>query len=463
MITPLITAPYTARVLGADGIGRYSYMESIASYFVLAASLGIATHGQREISYVSDSLEKRSEVFWNIKLLQCTTSLAALLGYIIYALQTGNPNTLLFALNIVNVLFDITWFFYGVEEFGKVVFRNIVLQFIGIIYLFLFVKDRGDLSAYIFGRTAFAVLGSISLWGYLPKYLCKIKLKQLRPWKDFKVVIVLFIPCIATQIYTVLDKTMLGIITGDAFENGYYEQAMKITKMLVAITTSLGTVLFPRVGNYYATGEKEKIYNLIYKGYHFIWFIGCPIVFGVNAVADLFVPFFYGAGYDKVAVLMQVLSLLVIVIGLSNVTGIQYMLPTRQEKQYNISVIVGAAVNFCLNMFMIPAYGSLGASISSVAAEVSVTLAMLVFVRKKIDISQIVKTGYKNIIASAVMFLVLQFVKTQLTFSNIINMIILIVLGAGIYLLGMCLLRDEMVYYCLDFVKSKVHRKNNNN
>lgn len=69
LITPIITAPYLSRVLGADGVGTYSYIDSICSYFVLFATLGLTTFGQREISYVQDDRKKDQLFFGKLILL----------------------------------------------------------------------------------------------------------------------------------------------------------------------------------------------------------------------------------------------------------------------------------------------------------------------------------------------------------------------------------------------------------
>ena len=141
LITPLITTPYVSRVLGVRGIGTVSYTESIATYFVLAATMGITTYGQREISYVQDSIEKRSTVFWNTKVLQFVTSFLAFIVYVVFAfIRKDSLIYLIFSLNIVAVFFDVTWFFQGMEEFGKIVFRNIVFKILNIVYIFAFIK-----------------------------------------------------------------------------------------------------------------------------------------------------------------------------------------------------------------------------------------------------------------------------------------------------------------------------------
>lgn len=251
LVVPMVAAPYLSRVLGPDGTGTASYVESIVAYFVLFATMGITTYGQREISYVQDDAGKRSAVFWNTKILEFISSTVAILLYVIFALlQKENSGLyLLLSLNLAAVFLNVTWFFQGMEEFGKTVTRNAIVKVLQLVYIFLSVRTKDDLPLYVLGLGLFTALGNLSLWAYLPKYISRVPRRELRPFKDIKVVWSLFVPTIAIQIYTVLDKTMIGVITGSSFENGYYEQAIKISKMLLAVVTALGTVMVPRIGS----------------------------------------------------------------------------------------------------------------------------------------------------------------------------------------------------------------------
>lgn len=174
-----------------------------------------------------------------------------------------------------------------------------------------------------------------------------------------KVVWSLFIPAIAIQVYTVLDKTMIGFIADSAFENRYYEQAIKISKMLLSLVTALGAVMAPRIGYLFENGSKKEIQMYMYRGYRFVWFMGIPMCFGIILIAGNFVPWFFGSGYDKVVPLLQILSLLIPVIGISNVTGAQYLIPTKKQRIFTFSVVAGAVINFCLNMVLIYLFQSL--------------------------------------------------------------------------------------------------------
>ena len=461
ILTPLITAPYLSRVLQPDGIGRASFAESIVSYFSLVAVMGINSYGQREISYVQNDIAKRSEVFWNTKLLSFCTSGITIVAYLIFALFQKNNSAiyLILSLNLVSVFFDITWFFQGMEEFAKTVTRNVIVKIMQICYIFLFVKDKTDLPLYVLSLGLFTMLGNLSLWSYLPKYVTKVKLSVLKPFKDFKVVLSLFIPSVAIQIYTVLDKTMIGVITGSAAENGYYEQAMKISKMLLAIITALGIVMVPRIGYLFQNDKKDEIQSYMYRGCRFVWFLGIPICLGIIMTAGNFVPWFFGAGYEKVVPLLQILSLLILIIGFSNVVGVQYLIPTKRQNKFTTSVMLGAVVNFCMNTVMIYFFKSIGAAIASVAAETVVTMSMIFFVKKELSARQMLNEGRNSFLAGAVMALVL-LPLSRLFSPSVVHTLVMVSVGATVYFAVLILERDEFfisnVLKLINLVKGKI-------
>ena len=457
LITPLITAPYLSRVLQPDGVGRVSFVESIVSYFSLVAVMGISTYGQREISYVQDDVNKRSEVFWNTKVLGFCISGITILVYIVFALfqKDNSAIYLILTLNLVANFFDITWFFQGMEDFAKTVTRNAVFKIINIIYIFTFVKSKEDILLYVLGIGLFAALGNLSLWAYLPKYVKKVSLSVLRPFKDFKVVWSLFIPTVAIQIYTVLDKTMIGLITDSSYENGYYEQALKISKMLLALITALGTVMVPRIGYLFENGSKEDIQRYMYRGYRFVWFLGIPLCFGIIMSASNFVPWFLGAGYDKVIPLLQILSLLIIAIGINMVTGNQYLIPTKKQKIYTVTVLIGAFVNFSLNIVLIYYYKSIGAAVASVIAESVIAIIQLIIVRKELSPIQVLKEGIHYFIAGVVMVLALIPITKHLMPSKL-NSIIIAASGALIYFTVLLIGKDEFLISNIKIILDKL-------
>lgn len=443
IITPLITTPYVSRVLGADGIGTYSYTESVASYFVIFATMGITTFGQREVSYYQDDRYKRSNSFWNTKILSWISCSIILSIYLLYLIITGKGLIYyVFVFNILAVAFDVTWLFQGMEDFRKIVIRNIIFKVLNIAFIFLFIKKYEHLILYTFGICFFHAVSFISLWPYVFKYVDRINLSEIRPFKDYRVVLSLFIPTIAIQIYTVLDKTMIGVITQDPFQNGYYDQAIKMSRLVLTIITSLGTVMIPRIGFLFNKTDQEGVSTLMYKGYRFVWFLGIPLTLGLSLVSSHFVPWFYGPGYDDVVPLLGVLSLLIIAIGINNLTGIQYLIPTKRQNLFTLSVLLGALLNFTMNMALIPLYGALGAAIASVMAESAIALIQLYMIRKEISFLTVIKNGAHYYIAGFFMACILLIVKRSLA-PSIVSTILLVLTGMIAYFAILLLMKDS--------------------
>jgi O-antigen/teichoic acid export membrane protein len=370
---------------------------------------------------------------------------------------------------------DISWFFQGLEEFKKTVVRNAIVKIISVILIFTLVKTKNDLSNYFLIYVISNLLGNLTLWLSLPKYVQRIKFKELKILKHLKPTIGLFIPQIAVQIYTVLDKTMIGAIVTDKSEVGFYEQAQKIVKILMTIATSLGTVMVPRMANTYASGDKEKLKEYMEKSFRFVLFLAFPLMFGIISVVNKFVPIFYGPGYDKVIYLISIISPIIVIIGLSNVIGTQYLLPTKRQKEFTISVTIGAIVNLILNSILIRLYKSIGASIATVAAELTVTSIQFYLVRKEINIKNVFKIASKYCLSAIIMFgcsfgiglvftnlLPASFNLFNFTISNnLISIIVQMLLGCIIYFAMLLITKDELIFEGIEMIKRKICKQNN--
>lgn len=459
LILPLITAPYISRVLGAENIGIYSYTISIVTYFILFGSLGIAIYGQREIAYLQEKPEEYSKTFLEIVILRFITISISMIIFYFTFVQNGQYAVYyrILLLELFATCLDISWFFQGLEEFKKTVVRNTVVKIISIICIFTFVKTSDDLFKYFLIYVFSTTIGNISLWLYLPKYLKKINIKKINIFRHLKATLALFIPQIAIQIYTVLDKVMIGTIILDKSEVGFYEQSQKIIKMLLTIVTSLGTVMVPRMANTFINGDSKKIQQYLKKSFNYVFLISIPMIFGIMAVANNFVPLFFGEGYEKVIILMSVISPILLIIGLSNVIGTQYLLPTKRQKEYTISVVIGSIVNFSVNMLLIKKYGALGASIGTVVAEMVVTIIQFIFVRKDIHILDILKLSVKYILAGFIMFIICLLIGNFIK-NSFICIIIQIFVGILIYMLILILLKDEFVLSIISKIKNKIKK-----
>ena len=459
IIIPLITTPYLSRVLGAEKIGIYSYTLSIVTYFILFGSLGVAMYGKREIAFAQKDVEKRSRAFFEIFLMRLATlTFSMFLFYLVFCSHGEYKiyyTILLFEI-IANIV-DISWYFQGLEEFKKTVIRNVLVKVISLVSIFIFVKTPDDLWKYFLIYVLSTLLGNLSLWIYLPKFIKKQKIKDLNIKKHIKPTIMLFIPQIATQIYTVLDKTMIGTIISDKSEVGFYEQAQKIIKLSLTLATSFGIVMMPRVAATFAEGNKEQIKKYTKTSFSFILMLTFPLMFGLCGIANKFVPIFYGDGFEKVSILICVISPILVLIGLSNVVGAQYLLPTKQQNKYTLSVVIGAVVNFILNLVLIGRFQSVGASIATVIAELAVTATQLILVKDQIKFTDVVKIGYKYFIAASIMFGCSLGISALIN-NNFLSVIIQIALSVLVYFALLIALKDKFILELVGKAKHKLKR-----
>lgn len=461
LILPLITTPYISRILGAENIGIYSYTLSISAYFILFGTLGVALYGQREIAFIQNDKIKYTKVFWEIVLLRIITmTISTIIFYFTFVDANNNYNLYykVLILELLGNMIDITWFFQGLEEFKKTVIRNMLIKAISVFCIFAFVKSKEDLLIYFVIYAASLFCGNLTLWMYLPKFLVKIKIKELNIFKHLKPTILLFIPQIAVQVYTLMDRTMLGTMVANKEEVGFYEQAQKIIKILLTIITSLGMVMMPRIASTFANGDDKKVSNYMQKSFNIVFLLAFPLILGMCIVSDQFVPIFFGNGYEKVSLLIKVISPIILLIGMSNVLGTQYLLPTKRQKEYTLSVVCGAIVNLIMNSILISSFCSIGASIGTVIAETVVTGVQIMYTRKDFNWKKILLISKNYLISSLLMILTCIIIKYIIK-DEMISIIIQVVIGIVTYGITLILLKDKFTLEIIDKYTKKILKK----
>lgn len=460
LITPLITAPYASRIFGADGTGVQSYTNSINSYFLLFAMLGVETYGQREIARNRDDKEESSRIFWEIVLMTFITTGICVIGWGIL-ICLAKEYTAYYAVLTITLLaepFNISWFFGGHEQFKYVVLRNTFFRLAGIAVLFLFVREKNDLLLYMGLLASAGFLGNLSMWTYLPKFLVKVDPGELNIRKHFRETLIYFIPTVATSIYTVLDKTMIGVLTGSETENGYYEQATKILNIAKAMIFSLNTVMSARMSYLFSVERTEEIKGKLNKSFSFLMLAGIPMAMGIVGVSGNFVPWFFGEGYEKTISLLRILSPLIVIISISNCLGGQYLTPSGQRVRSTKGILAGAVVNFLLNLLLIPLLASAGAAIASVTAESVISIVYVYMSKGYADWKMIWKNVWKRLIAGGVMlFGVLLIGRGH---SGVVWITMMqVCAGGSIYLVMLYLEKDNLVQELLEEVRGKIRKK----
>lgn len=458
VVSPLITIPFLSRSLGAEGIGTYSYAFALTNYFTLVATLGCDVYGRREISYVKNSLKNRSKKFWSIQIIKTICTLLVSVAYIIFSLNNPNKTLLLILVfHLINVPLNIGWFYQGTEKFKKITIRTIFLKLTELLFVVFCIHSKNDLIKYTFGSSFINFLTFFVLWLDIKNDIKfeKITLKNVK--YDLKNCLQFFLPAIATSVYTLLDKTMLGILTRGYTENGYYEQAQKINIVLLRVVLSLGLVLLPQIAGAFKEGNKKQVKDLVNKSGKYVFFISLPIALGLICISDNFVPWFFGNGYNKVSELLKLSGFILIVQGLDDVFGMQYLVNVGKQKQYIISLFSGAIMNFVFNLILIPKFASAGAITASFIGELVIVLIQMYYVKDNINLKRFFQQSKNYVIASLSMLILIplnNFLKV-----SILNTVIMTGLGMIIYFITLFILKDDTLINVIKKIKDKIKLK----
>lgn len=468
-IIPIITTPYLARVLGEEGNGQISYVSSIITYFVLAASLGFATYGQREIAKCRDDREQRSIVFWEIfitKVVTTTLSLGvlAILIFIVGFGEKYNTLMLIMSLQVVAVIFDIEYLYTGNENFRSIAIRNIIVKIIGIVLIFVFVRSANDVWVYALYLSLSTVCSYLIMWTGLKKYVSFISIKNVKPWRHLKGTLIIFLPMVITSLFTTFDKTMIGILSPNPdYDNGCYDQAYKINNIAQSFIIIFSSVMIPRNVYAYKTGDIETMNNNIYKTGRYIWFSSLFFIAGFFVLSNNFCSWFLGDGYTEVPILMYIMTIRLLVSGFSIMLGDRFIAMDK-ERYWMLSVLVGAVMNIGINAALIPMFGAIGATIATAACEIGIFLIMcvLTFYKKRLSFKRVFASVWRYAISAAEMFCIMFIMQSVLPYT-IWSFFVIGVAGSMAYVIMLFLLNDTFLKGLMKSVFKRLRRGKKNN
>ena len=433
IIMPLITAPYLARIIGASGIGMYSYTFTVAEYFTYFALLGVANYGNRTIAAANENV--RSKTFVDIYSVQFITSTVVLSAYIVFALLINDRYktlTLIQSFYVLSAGLDVTWYFFGTERFKLTTTRNIIIKTISIVLIFAFVRSSGDVWKYAMIMSLSYFFSQSFMWYYLIKeiHFQKPDFKAMR--LHFKSLIVLFIPVIAVSLYKMMDKLMLEWF-GDVQEVGYYESAEKIVRVPSLIIAALGTAMLPRMSKLGASGKNNRMLYYFDLSVELSGLLTFGMAFGIISVASILVPIYYGPGFNDSVILLETLSITLLFTSWASSIRTQYLLPLKHDSEYIISVFAGAIVNLILNTLFIPKMGALGAVYGTISAEAA-AIVQTVAVRRELPVIKEMRKYGIFVVPGLLMFIILIKIKKYIQVS-IELLFVLVLLGILIYLI----------------------------
>ena len=434
IILPILTTPYVTRIFSSEDLGTYGYFNSIVTYFILLATLGVANYGTKEVSANRKNIQL---TFWGIYSLQVVAAFISIVLYLLLCWSVPsmqNPVAYILGLSLLSKGLDISWLFQGLEDFRKITIRNITVKLLGVLSIFLFVKTPSDLYLYVFLLTGFELLGQLSMWLPAKEFIGKPHFDVVHAKEHLKPVILLFLPQIAISLYVTLDRTMLGALSSTK-DVGIYDQALKIINILLTIVTSLGSVMLPRVSSLLSSGDYKavnKMHEMSFLIYNLIIF---PIIAGMLIVNKDFVNFFLGKDFQEARVAIDIMIARMFFIGWTNIMGIQILIPHNRNREFMLSTTIPAFVSVGLNLLLIPSLGFVGASITSVLTEVLVWVIQYYYTRSYLKEVPILSSMLKIILSSSLMYIILLLLlQPLLKFSSVVNVGIYGILGAVFYI-----------------------------
>lgn len=433
---PLIVSPYLTRRLGDSSLGIYSYTYSIAYYFVVLGMMGISRHGQRIIAERRKNDIALRKAFWSLYIVHIFFACIAFATFIIFILMWGKDYQVIYLIQsiyVASALFDITFLFYGLENFKSVVIRNFLVKILECILIFCFVKTPADLPVYTLIMSGSMLLGQLSM---MPQAL--IILKPIRfGMSDIREHIVplftLFIAVASSTLYTVFDKTLLGILT--ITENvAYYEYSNKIIAIPKNMIAVIDTVIFPYACACVANDDKKNAYKYVNIALHFTGLIGTGAIWGLFGVGNLLAVLYYGGNFAVCGDIIKACSPLILIVTIGDIIRTQYLIPNHKDNLYIICLVLNALINLIFSIILIPYLGIYGAVIGTMAAEMFGLCFQLYVSKKFITVKSVVYAIIPYNFFGIVMFIVIDIIRIHHN-TTWGHLILQVLAGATVYLI----------------------------
>ena len=461
-IFPLITFPYVSRILMPEGTGKVSFVTSVITYFSMFAQLGIPTYGIRACAKVRDDKKELSKVVQELLFINLIMSILTyvVFGICLFTIQRFRTEKTLFVIISTTIIFNaigVEWLYKGLEQYTYITIRSLIFKILALVAMLALVHKKEDYIIYgaitIFAASASNILNFVNAHkNVYVKPVGNYDLKQ-----HLKPVLIFFAMSCATVIYTNLDTVMLGFMKSNT-DVGYYNAAVKIKGVLLGVVTSLGTVLLPRASYYIEHDMKEKFLSISQKAIEFVFLISIPLTIYFMIFAEEGIFFLSGAAYEGAIIPMQIIMPTILWIGLTNIMGMQMLVPMGKEKIVLYSEIAGAIVDLIINFTLIPSMASVGAAIGTLVAEMVVWIVQFLSL-KKIVFASYSRIHYGKIVVAVIFSVVGSIWIKKLLCGTFVTLLVSGILFFGLYLLVLTMGRETLIIeienQVLDIIKKK--------
>ena len=457
---PLITFPYASRIMGPEGIGIVNFYQSIISYVILIAGLGIPLYGVKEIARVREDKEKLNQTTLEILSLHSALTVIAylIIAILVIFVPRINENGGLFLLLSMSILFTTIgceWFYKGTEDFKYITTLGIVVKTIAMFLLFLLVKERQDLLWYgLF--CVFVTVGS--------NFFNFIRLRRFISFKTFqfhcvgfkkhiKSILHIFVFSVITSLYLNLNPIILGFISSDDAV-GYYSTGLKLFSITSSIVGSLAVVMLPRISYLIAEKKQDEFVSLTQKAYNFSIGLSLPLCLFLFFVSPYAIRVLCGNEFEPSIICCQLMSPIIVFLAISSLMGTQILYPMGEIKTINKFCAVGAVVDITLSFILVPIFAQVGTSIAYGITEMTVMI-LSVFAAKKFVTIRFFNSNVRNYIFSGLIMLLLLFFTRFLNINDFIMIPIMGLAGFGLYIGLLLIVKDSLLFSVIKDVRNK--------
>lgn len=455
-IYPLVTSAYIARVLMPDMIGEVMFAQTIVTYFTTVASLGIPTYGIKAIGSIQDSKKELNKRFTELFIINLSSTMFCFIGYLLFTyLFNGISNLkimIIFGFLILLNIFNVDWLYQGLEDYRYIAVRNLFIKCFTLLLLFMLVRNSGDYLIYVIilviGISGNYIFNAVNL-----KRFIQFDFHDINILQHFKPVLVLLFVILSTEVYTMLDSTMIGLWCSKA-DVAYYTNGIKMIRAIFAFLSATVAVNLPRLSYFYANNKMKDYQDLINKGLKISLFLSIPASLAVFLLSNPIVILLFGNSFKPTIMISKILSIFILLFSITYAAGQIVLISSNNENDILKATIIGALINFTLNVFLINTIGIIGAAIASLVAEFTVTFILLYNV-SKITKFNITYRYIFTIMVSTVAMSVIIILVLKLFDSLLLQLFLSVIGGFIIYTLINLILKNDVIMEFLHYILYK--------
>ena len=459
MLFPFVSSMYVAHILTPASIGDVTIAQNGVAYFSILAFLGLPTYGMREIAKYRNDKEELNKLFSELFIINfISTIVFSSLYYgtilVIPKFRELLAMRLLVGFTVILNMLNISWLYEGLEEFGYVSKRNTCFKIIMLILLLVFVRDDSDAMIYA-GINVIGVAGNNIINVIHSRKYVKPQLKGLNFKRHMKTIFLLVTVNIAIEIYTLVDTTMLGMLSSNEHVT-YYAYGSRVNRILIQVTNTITMVLVPRISYEFKEKNFKEFNRLLTRGLKTIIVFAIPMIIGIQFTAQFLFIKLYGSNYISSSIVERILCFVIIISPIGYLLGSRVMLVSSNEKKMIFCVGIGAIVNILGNAILIPHFNEYGAAIASVISEI-VVMVLYINQGRKIYKLDDYFSSLKKVIFAGILECIFLLVCNKIFDPSWIRLIIEIVGAVAIYGIVLIIEKEEFVIGYTDIILKKLH------